>query len=66
MLIIINGETQSYDAPLTITSLLEQSGLANKRIAVELNESIVPKSQHGDTLIVEGDNIEIIHAIGGG
>ncbi len=66
MLIIINGETQSYDAPLTITSLLEQSGLANKRIAVELNESIVPKSQHGDTFIVEGDNIEIIHAIGGG
>lgn len=66
MLIIINGETQSYDAPLTITSLLEQSGLANKRIAVELNESIVPKSQHEDTLIVEGDNIEIIHAIGGG
>ena len=37
MQVIINGETQFYDAPLTIAALLEQSGLANKRIAVELN-----------------------------
>lgn len=66
MQVIINGESHSYDTEMTISSLLEQSGLADKRVAVELNESIVPRSQHAQTFIAEGDNIEIIHAIGGG
>ena len=66
MQVIINGESHSYDTEMSISSLLEQSGLADKRVAVELNESIVPRSQHAQTFIAEGDNIEIIHAIGGG
>ena len=66
MQVLINGESQIFEQEMSISALLQQSGLAGKRIAVEINESIVPKSQHADTLLQDGDRIEIIHAIGGG
>lgn len=66
MQILINGENQVFDDEITILTMLKQSGLTGKRIAVELNESIVPKSRHVDTIIHEDDKVEIIHAIGGG
>ncbi|MDJ0833018.1 MAG: sulfur carrier protein ThiS [Gammaproteobacteria bacterium] len=66
MQVLINGESQTLEHDMTISALLQQSGLAGKRIAVEVNESIVPKSRHADTLLQDGDKIEIIHAIGGG
>jgi sulfur carrier protein len=66
MQVSINGENQTYDQELSILDLIEQSGLSGKRIAVEINESIVPRSKHADTFIAEGDKVEIIHAIGGG
>ncbi len=66
MQVLINGESQKFDGEMTVSMLLQQSGLTGKRIAVEINEAIVPKSQHADTIIHDGDKIEIIHAIGGG
>jgi len=66
MQVTINGESQTLSDGLTILGLLEQSELAGKRVAVELNENIIPKSRHGDTPLSDGDQIEIIHAIGGG
>lgn len=66
MRVSINGESQTYEDDISISALLEQSGLAGKRVAVEINESIIPKSRHADTIIAEGDKVEIIHAIGGG
>lgn len=66
MQVSINGESQTYDHELSILELLELSGLTGKRIAVEINESIIPRSKHAETFIVEGDKVEIIHAIGGG
>jgi sulfur carrier protein len=66
MQVLINGQNQHFDSDMTISDLLQQSGLVGKRIAVEVNESIVPRSQHSNTLVTEGDKIEIIHAIGGG
>lgn len=66
MQVLINGESQALDRAVSVAKLLEQNGLAGKRIAVEINESIVPKSQHAERMIEEGDRIEIIHAIGGG
>ena len=66
MQVKINGESQTFDEAITILALLEQSGLTGKRLAVEVNESIIPKSQHADAVLKEGDQIEIIHAIGGG
>ncbi len=66
MQLIINGESRTLDDDISIAQLLEMSDLAAKRIAVEVNEAIIPKSRHAETLLQDGDKIEIIHAIGGG
>lgn len=50
----------------TVAALLGHLDFMNKRIAVELNEQIVPKSKHADTTLSEGDVVEVVHAIGGG
>jgi len=63
--IIINGEAQRLDA-CTVTELLVARGLAGKRVAVERNGEIVPRSRHADTPLQAGDRIEIVVAVGGG
>jgi sulfur carrier protein len=62
----INGEAVSLPPLLTVAALLELRGLAGKRVAVERNGEIVPKSRHGETALAEGDQIEIVVAVGGG
>ncbi len=62
----INGENRQFSAPLTVAGLIEQLGYAGKRIAVERNGEIVPKSQHGYTELASGDQLEIVVAVGGG
>jgi sulfur carrier protein len=64
--ISLNGAPCRLDAPLTIAALLEREGLAGKRLAVERNGEIVPKSQHAATTVVAGDKLEIVVAVGGG
>jgi sulfur carrier protein len=64
--LIINGEPQQLPAPLSVASLLEARGLAGKRVAVERNGEIVPKSRHAETALASGDHIEIVVAVGGG
>lgn len=64
--ISINGLPRQFDAPLTVARLLECEGLAGKRVAVERNGAIVPKSQHPETLLEAGDRLEIVVAVGGG
>ncbi len=64
--IIINGEPQRLAAPVTVAALLEQRGLAGKRVAVERNGEIVTRSRHAETLLSAGDRIEIVVAVGGG
>jgi len=66
MNVIINGEAQQLAAPLSVAALLEARGLAGKRVAVERNGEIVPKSRHAETLLAAGDRIEIVVAVGGG
>ena len=66
MQILLNGEPHQLDQPLTPSALIDQLGLTGKRLAVELNLEIVPRSQHADTRLSEGDRVEIVHAIGGG
>lgn len=53
-------------APLTIGSLLQQLDMAGKRVAVEVNREIVPRSQHDDYTLTDNDQIEVVQAIGGG
>jgi sulfur carrier protein len=66
MNIIINGEPQQLPAALTIAALLEARGMAGKRVAVERNGEIVPRSRHAETPLAAGDQIEIVVAVGGG
>lgn len=62
----VNGEVRAIAAGSTITTLIEQLGLAGQRLAVEVNEDIVPRSRHAQHVLVDGDRVEIVHAIGGG
>ncbi len=62
----LNGNGHQVAADTSVALLLQQLGLADKRVAVEYNLDILPKSQHPGTAIKAGDRIEIVHAIGGG
>lgn len=64
--ITVNGEPHSLPEELTVQALLERLGHAGKRVAVERNGDIVPRSLHADQTIQARDRIEIVHAIGGG
>lgn len=66
MNLTINGECREFPAPLSVAALLERLGLVGKRLAVERNGEIVPKSRHGDTALADGDRLEIVVAVGGG
>ena len=64
--ITLNGEVRRFPDPLTVAGLVEALGYAGKRIAVERNGEIVPKSQHAATQLATGDQLEIVVAVGGG
>ena len=66
MRIVLNGEPIELTAAPTVAGLLEQAGLAGRKVAVELNHEVVPRSRHQSQPLAEGDRVEIIHAIGGG
>ena len=66
MHIQLNGEAFDLPEGATIASLLERLELAERRVAVERNLEIVPRSLHASTQLKEGDCIEVVHAIGGG
>jgi len=66
MQITINGEAKSFVATLTVEQLLGEIGLDHRKVAVELNLEIVPKSSYPKTTINDGDKFEIVHFIGGG
>jgi sulfur carrier protein len=64
--IILNGAAREVSANLSVGELLDAEGYAQRKVAVEVNREIVPKSQHAQRILGEGDRIEIVHAIGGG
>ena len=66
MHIQLNGEARDIAPGTTLVQLLEAEGLAHRRVAVEINGEIVPRSQYSERIIAEGDRLEIVHAIGGG
>ncbi len=66
MNITLNGDTHPLDEQATVQTLIEQQGLIGKRIAVEVNQEIVPRSLHEEHQLQDGDQVEIVHAIGGG
>ncbi len=64
--ILLNGEAYQVATDTSVTDLLDGLGLAGKRLAIEYNLEILPKSQHGETRLQADDQVEIVHAIGGG
>jgi sulfur carrier protein len=66
MKILLNGEAREFPGAQSVSSLLLASGFAERRVAVEVNQEIVPRSRHHEHALAEGDRVEIIQAIGGG
>ena len=65
MHITLNGDAREFPLDTTVVELLDTLGYAGKRVAVERNGEIVPKSQHAQTTLADGDQIEIVVAVGG-
>ena len=66
MQIVLNGDRRAFEAPLCDAGLAERLGLDPRKVAVERNLEIVPKSRFAETLLADGDAIEIVHFVGGG
>lgn len=66
MQVVLNGETKEIPEGSTVIALLASLGLDQRRVAVELNERVVPKAQHHDTRLGPGDRLEIVTFVGGG
>jgi sulfur carrier protein len=62
----VNGESRTFPPPLTCAGLVDALSLGGRRIALERNGEIVPRSRLADTLLSDSDTIEIVVAVGGG
>jgi len=62
----VNGEPRRLATDASVTELLSSLELAGKRVAVERNGEIVPRSRYADTALADGDRLEIVVAVGGG
>ena len=64
--ILLNGEPRQLSFPTTLADLLRVEGMAERRVAVEVNGGIVPRAMHASLQLAPGDRVEIVHALGGG
>ncbi len=64
--IVVNGEPRAVAAGTTIAALLAELGLGQRRVAVERNRAVVPRAQHADTALADGDRLEVVAFVGGG
>lgn len=66
MNLTVNGESRDLPEGTTVLALLERLGLAGSLVAVERNQSIVPRAEHATTVLSAGDEVEVVHFVGGG
>lgn len=66
MQITVNGELRRLERPTTVSELLDALQLGERRVAVEHNGEILPRSRHAATPLADGDELLVVHAIGGG
>jgi sulfur carrier protein len=66
MKILLNGQEKNLGTPITVAVLLQEMGLGDRRVAVEVNREIVPRSRHNDFQLQDDDRVEVVFAIGGG
>lgn len=64
--ITINGESRQFETPLSCAELITRLELTGKRVALERNGEIVPRSRYAEQPLAEGDRLEIVVAVGGG
>ena len=64
--IVLNGEDKQVDNNISVAQLLVKLDLTEKRLAVEINQQIIPRSDFSNLMLKEKDNVEIVQAIGGG
>jgi thiamine biosynthesis protein ThiS len=64
--IVLNGHEEDVENGATLADLIAASGLAGKRVAIEINREIVPRSDFATRALAANDRIEVVHAIGGG
>lgn len=66
MNLTINGTPREFPSPLTLAALIQQLGMKQDRVAIELNREIVPRDKWNTTDLSDGDRLEIVHFVGGG
>ena len=64
--VTVNGKAHRFERPVEVAALLSSLELTGKKVAVERNGEIVPRSAHASTLLADGDQLEIVVAVGGG
>jgi sulfur carrier protein len=64
--VVLNGAPREFPAPLTFSELIDELSLGGRRLAVERNGEIVPRSRFGEARVADGDRIEVVMAVGGG
>jgi len=64
--VAVNGKRRQLPGQFTVAQLLAQIDVSGKRVAVERNGDLVPRSLHASTLLADGDRLEIVVAVGGG
>jgi sulfur carrier protein len=64
--VTVNGAAHRLEQAVNLSALLERLQMAGKKVAVEKNGEIVPRSRHGETVVQDGDRLEIVVAVGGG
>ena len=66
MRIVLNGENRMIEPGTTLAALVARLDLGGQRMAVEVNEEVIPRSEYARCALAEGDRVEIVHAVGGG
>lgn len=66
MRLVVNGEERQVESSTTVKQLLATLGLGDTLVAVERNQEVVPRAEHGSTELQDGDLIEVVHFVGGG
>lgn len=64
--LIVNGSVHEIERPISIAELLQTADVPKNYLAVEVNEDVVPRDQHGEFLVREGDRVEVVTLVGGG
>ena len=64
--VVINGQPRTLNAGTTVTGLIGELGLGDRKVAVERNREVVPRAEHAATVLAPGDVLELVHFVGGG